>query len=64
MVADCHSILARWRNHYSQLLCVQGVNDITQREIYKAESLVPELGALQVEMVIEKLTRHKSSGND
>jgi len=45
-------------------LYVQGVNDVRQREIHKAESLVPEPGALQVEMATEKLTRHKSPGND
>jgi hypothetical protein len=27
LVADSHSILARWRNHFSQLLCVDGVHD-------------------------------------
>jgi len=29
-VADSHSILARWRNHFSQLLNVHGVNDVRQ----------------------------------
>jgi hypothetical protein len=24
LVTDCHSILARWRNHFSQLLNVHG----------------------------------------
>ena len=28
LVADCYSIVARWRNHFSQLLNVHGVNDI------------------------------------
>jgi hypothetical protein len=28
MVADCHSISARWRNHFSQLLNVNEVNDV------------------------------------
>ena len=28
MVADCHSILARWRNHFPQLLNVNEVNDV------------------------------------
>ena len=27
LVADSHSILARWRNHLSQLLNIHGVND-------------------------------------
>jgi len=33
LVADSHSILARWRNFFSQLLNVHGVNDIRQTEI-------------------------------
>jgi ribosomal protein L21E len=28
LVAVSHHILARWRNHFSQLLNVQGVNDV------------------------------------
>jgi len=56
--------LARWRNHYSQLLYVHGVNDVRQTEIQKAESLVLEPGTLEVEMATEKLTRHKSPGNE
>jgi len=39
-VADCHSILARWRNHFSQLLNVHGVNDVRQTEIHTAEPLL------------------------
>jgi hypothetical protein len=27
LVAYSHSMLARWRHHFSQLLCVHGVND-------------------------------------
>ena len=30
LVANPHSILARWGNHFSQLLNVHGVNDIRQ----------------------------------
>jgi len=52
MVTDCHSILARWRNHFSQLMNVHGVNDVRQTEIHR-EPLVPE-----IEMAIEKLERH------
>jgi len=42
LVTDCHSILARWRNYFSQLLDVHGVNDVRQTETHTAESLVPE----------------------
>ena len=30
LVADCHRIMARWRNYFSQLLNVNGVNDVRQ----------------------------------
>jgi len=33
MVRDSHSILTRWRNHFSQILNVYGVNDIKQTGI-------------------------------
>jgi hypothetical protein len=36
LVADCHSILARWRNHFSQLLNMHGVNDVRQTEVHTA----------------------------
>jgi hypothetical protein len=42
LVADSHSILARWRNDFFQLLNVHGVNDVRQTEIHTAEPLVPE----------------------
>ena len=64
MVTDCHSILARWRFHLSQLLNVHGVNDVRQTEIHTAQPLVPESSAFEFEMAIEKLQRHKSLGND
>ena len=37
LLKDPHSILASWRNHFSQLLNVHGVNDIRQTEIHTAE---------------------------
>jgi hypothetical protein len=64
LVADSHSILARWRNHFSQLLNVHWVNDVRQTEVHTAEPLVPEPSAFEVEMAIEKLKRHKSTGID
>ena len=53
LITDSHSILARWRNHFSQLLNVHGVNDVRQTEIQKGEPLVPEPSAFEVEMVID-----------
>jgi len=64
LVTDCHSILSRWRNHFSQLLDVRGVNHVRQTEIHTAEPLVPEPSASDVEMAVEKLKRHKSPGTD
>jgi hypothetical protein len=64
LVADCHSILTRWRNYYSKLLNVHGYNDVKKIEIHTAEPLVPELSAFEVEMAIEKLKRYKSPGID
>jgi len=37
-----HSISARWRKYFSQLLNVHGVNDVSQTEIQTAEPLVLE----------------------
>jgi hypothetical protein len=54
LVTDSHSILSRWRNHFSQLLIVPGVNDVRQTEIHTAEPLVPELSASEVEITAEK----------
>ena len=64
MVTDSHSILARWRNHFSQLFDVHWVTEVRQTEIFTAEPLVPEQIAFQFEMANEKLKRHKSPGTD
>jgi len=58
LVADSQSILARWRNYFSQLLNVHGVNDDRQTEIHTAEPLVPEPSASEVELATEKLKSH------
>jgi UDP:flavonoid glycosyltransferase YjiC (YdhE family) len=42
LVVDSHSMLARWRNYFSQILNVHGVKDVRQAEIHTAELLVPE----------------------
>jgi hypothetical protein len=64
LVAHSHSILARWRNHFSQLLNIHEVNDVRQTEAHMAEPLVPEPSAFEFEMAIEKLKRYKSPGTD
>jgi hypothetical protein len=64
MVADSHSIMARWRNYFSQILNVHGVSDVRQEEIHTAEPLVPEPSVLGVKLAVEKLKSHKSPGID
>ena len=55
LVADSHSILPRWRKHFSQLLNMNGVNDVRETELHTAESLVPEPSAFDLELAIEKI---------
>ena len=59
LIAESHSILARWRNHFLQLLNVHGDNDVRQTEIHTTEPLVPEPSAFEVDLAIEKLKSHK-----
>ena len=64
LVADSHSIVARWRKYFSQLFNVHGVKDVGQAEIHTAEPLVPEPSATDVELAINKLKSHKMPGID
>jgi len=64
LVADSHSIVARWRNYFSQLFNVHGAKEAGQAEIHTAEPLVPEPIASEVELTITKLKSHKSPGID
>ena len=64
LVADSHSIVARWRKYFSQLFNVHGVKDVGLAEIHTAEPLVPEPSASDVELAINKLKSHKSPGID
>ena len=56
-----HSILARWRNYFSQILNVRGVNDVRQTNTH---SRTTEPSASKVELAVEKLKSHKSPGID
>jgi hypothetical protein len=56
--------LARWRNYFSQILNVHGVNDVRQAEIHTAELLVPEPSVSEIELAIDKLKSHKSPATD
>ena len=48
------------RNHFSQSLNVNGVNNVRQTEIQTAEPLVSEKRAFEVETAIGKVKRSKS----
>jgi len=52
LVADSHSIMARWRNYYSQLMNVHEVKDVRQAEIHTLEPLVSEPSAFEVKLAI------------
>jgi hypothetical protein len=54
LVTDSHSILGRWRNHFSQLLNVIGVSDVRQTETHTSEPLVPEPSDFEAEIAIAK----------
>jgi len=64
MVTVSHSILARWRNRFSQLLNVHGLNNVRQIAKHTSVPLVPDPSAFDFEMVIEKLKRHKAPSID
>jgi hypothetical protein len=49
---DSHNILARWREHFSQIFMLHGFSNVRQTEIHRAEPLVPEPSAFEVEMAI------------
>jgi len=57
---DSHSILARWRNHFSQLFYVHCVSDVSKTERHTAEPLVSEPSAFECEMAIEELKKDKN----
>jgi hypothetical protein len=61
LFADTHSILDRWRNHFSLLLNLHEVKDVRQIEIRTTEPLLPEPSAFEDELAFEKLKSHKSS---
>ena len=57
LVADYHSIVARWRNYFSQLFNMHGVKDVGQAEIHTAQPLVPDPSASEFELAIDKLKK-------
>jgi len=47
--------MAKCRSYFSQLLNVNGFNDVRQIELHTAELPVPEPRAFEFELAIEKL---------
>jgi hypothetical protein len=52
-VTDCYCILARWRNHFFQLLNMHGANDVRKTDIHATEALVPEPSAFEFQMAVK-----------
>jgi len=55
LLARSRSILNRYKNYFSQLLNLHGLNDIRHTEMHTAEPLVPEPRCSEFEIAIEKL---------
>jgi hypothetical protein len=49
-IVDTHGVVGRWRNHFSQLLNVHGLNDVRQTEIYTAKPLVRKPNVTEFEI--------------
>jgi hypothetical protein len=64
LFTESHGILARWRNRFSQLLDVLGVNDCRKTGVYKTDPIGPEPFSFVFEMAIEKVKGSKSPGID
>jgi hypothetical protein len=58
LLADSHGIFNRWKNYFSQLLNVHGINDIRKTEMHIAKPLVPKPSSFAVEVTIENLKRY------
>jgi hypothetical protein len=62
LLADSHNILSRWK-YFSQLLNLHRVSDVRQKEIHKAELLVPDHSSFEVDIAVTKLKSCKSPGS-
>jgi len=60
LFTDFQIILVRWRNHFSHLLNVYRVNDISQIDVHTAEPLVHDPSAYEFGLTIEKLKSYKT----
>ena len=53
LVADSYTILARWRNYFSQILNVRGINDVRQTAVHMAEPLVSKQVLLRLSWLLK-----------
>jgi hypothetical protein len=63
MLADSHNISNRWKNYFCQLFNTHDINNVTQKEMHKAEPLGPKSSSTKTETAIEKLKRYKLPDN-
>ena len=63
-ITEPHSIIARCRSYFSQILNVRGFSGIRHAEMHTVEPLVPQPSSFEEELAIEKLKSHKSLGMD
>jgi hypothetical protein len=64
LLADPQKILNRWKNIFNRVLNVHRVHSIRQKDIQRAEPLVPEPSIFEVEIATGKLRCYKSPGTD
>jgi hypothetical protein len=64
LLADPQNVWNRWKTFFNQVLNIQEVHNVRQKDIQTAEPLVPEPSLVKVETAIQKLKSYKSLGND
>jgi len=63
LVTDSHTILVGWRNHFSQLFNVHGVNDVRQRKIH-TEYAIRRVRVKQDDLKLNGTHQHLVYGDD
>jgi len=59
LFADSHNIFNRWKNYFSQLLNIYGVNDVRQTKVHTDYTLVSEPSPYEAEIATGKMRRYK-----
>jgi hypothetical protein len=55
LLADFHNILNRWKSYFSQLFNVHDHNNVRQRDICTAKSLIPKYSSFELRKILNKL---------